>query len=86
MKLSLKNEKDENSKCQKSLQETKNELKNICTSSDFPAWSEWSNCSKTCYGIKTRMDKCQNDQKQIKPCNQDPSICPRSGKFSLRVS
>ena len=42
-------------------------------------WSEWSSCSKTCWGTKTRTDKCSNSDEQIKACNQFSS-CPRSGK------
>ena len=42
-------------------------------------WSEWSSCSKTCWGIKTRTDKFSNSDEQIKECNQF-SPCPRSGK------
>ena len=42
-------------------------------------WSEWSSCSKTCWGIKKRIEKCSNSDEQIKACNQDSS-CPRSGK------
>ena len=42
-------------------------------------WSEWSSCSKTCWGIKTRTDRCSNSDEQIKGCNQFSS-CPRSGK------
>ena len=44
-----------------------------------PSWSEWSSCSQTCWGIKTRTDKCSNSDEQIKGCNQFSS-CPRSGK------
>ena len=42
-------------------------------------WSEWSSCSKTCWGTKTRTDTCSNSDEQIKACNQFSS-CPRSGK------
>ena len=44
-----------------------------------PSWSGWSSCSKTCWGIKTRIDRCSNSDEQIKSCNQYSS-CPRSGK------
>jgi len=44
-----------------------------------PSWSEWSNCSQTCWGIKTRTDRCSNSDEQIKGCNQFSS-CSRSGK------
>ena len=43
-------------------------------------WSEWSSCSKTCWGTKIRTDKCSSSGEQIKACNQDSS-CPRSGKY-----
>ena len=43
-------------------------------------WSEWSSCSKTCWGTKIRTDKCSSSDEQIKACNQDSS-CPRSGKY-----
>ena len=46
-----------------------------------PSWSEWSDCSKTCWGIKTRMDRCSMEDEQINSCNQDSS-CARSGKFT----
>ena len=45
-------------------------------------WSEWSSCSKTCWGTKTRTDKCSSSDEQIKACNQDSS-CPRSGKYII---
>ena len=41
-------------------------------------WSEWSSCSKECWGTKVRTNKC-SDKEQIKECNQF-STCPRSGK------
>ena len=44
-----------------------------------PSWSEWSSCSKTCWGTKTRTDRCSNSDEQIKACNQFSS-CPRTGK------
>ena len=56
---------------------TKNELSNICKT---PAWSEWSNCSKTRCGVKTRFNQCENDHKQTQPCNQNSS-CPKSSKI-----
>ena len=42
-------------------------------------WSEWSSCSKTCWGTKIRTNKCTSSDEKIKACNQDSS-CPRSGK------
>ena len=41
-------------------------------------WSEWSSCSETCWGTKTRTDKCSNSDEQIRSCNQFSS-CPSSG-------
>ena len=41
-------------------------------------WSEWSSCSETCWGTKTRTDKCSNSDEQIRSCNQFSS-CSRSG-------
>ena len=38
-------------------------------------WSEWSSCSKTCWGTKTRTDTCSNSDEQIQACNQETS-CP----------
>ena len=42
-------------------------------------WSEWSSCSKTCWGTKTRTDTCSNSYEQIQACNQETS-CSKSGK------
>ena len=42
-------------------------------------WSEWSSCSKPCWGTKTRINKCSSSDEQIKSCNQFSS-CRRSGK------
>ena len=44
-----------------------------------PSWSEWSGCSETCWGTKTRTDRCSTSDEQMKSCNQFSS-CPRSGK------
>ena len=42
-----------------------------------PLWSEWSSCSKTCDGIRTRTDECKNDQKQTEPCSCTcPAVTP----------
>ena len=41
------------------------------------SWSEWSACSKTCPGVKTRMDKCSFNNKETKPCSDN---CSKSGK------
>ena len=42
-------------------------------------WSEWSKCSKKCWGTKTRTNKCLDSKEQIEECNQF-STCLRSGK------
>ena len=42
------------------------------------AWSEWSYCSKSCWGIRKRF-KISNNDVQIQACNQDSS-CARTGK------
>ena len=42
-------------------------------------WSEWSDCSTTCRGIKTRIDRCSNNGDQIQACNEDIS-CSKSDK------
>ena len=44
-----------------------------------PVWSEWTDCSKTCWGIKRRFDKCSIDDFQINSCNQESS-CLRAGE------
>ena len=43
-----------------------------------PSWSEWSSCSKTCPGVKTRMDKCSFNNKETDACDEN---CSKSGKF-----
>ena len=74
----------QNSKITKSLEESRSlssanqKLSNECQNQS--AWSEWSGCSKTLCGIKTRIDRCSNSDDQIKSCNQDVS-CPKSGKY-----
>ena len=45
-----------------------------------PLGSEWSSCSKTCWGTKTRTVRFSNSKEQVESCNQDIS-CPRSGKY-----
>jgi len=51
-----------------------NKFESVC-----PSWSEWSNCSKDCGGVKTRMNKCSMDDKEIRDCDRISS-CPKSGK------
>ena len=36
-----------------------------------PSWSEWSDCSQTCSGVRTRMDKCSINDEEIEPCNEN---------------
>ena len=67
--------------CQNELEdelEAKENLKKIFESV-CPSWSEWSNCSKDCGGVKTRMNKCSMDDKEIRHCDRISS-CPKSGK------
>ena len=61
---------NENSECEATM-------KNICTSELYPAWSEWSECSETCWGISKRVNKCKNGIEEVKSCNEHSS-CPRS--------
>ena len=37
-------------------------------------WSEWSDCSGTCGGKRTRIDRCSNNDEQIETCNEDQSL------------
>ena len=53
-------------------------LKLFCQNQSL--WGEWSDCSKTCQGIKTRIDECSNNGDQIGVCNEDIS-CSKSGKY-----
>ena len=75
LKTNLNETQEEISNCKKSLQEYKDRI-NVFR----PAWSDWSDCSKTCFGIKTRIEKCQDDNEEVKACNQE-STCTRSGNF-----
>ena len=75
LKINLNETQEEILKCENRLQDYKNRIELIC-----PLWSEWSDCSKTCFGVKTRIDHCQDDNEQIKSCNQEPA-CLRSGNF-----
>ena len=36
-----------------------------------PSWSEWSDCSKACRGVKTRMDKCSMNDNETEACNDN---------------
>ena len=80
LKTNLNETREEILKCEKSVQDYKTRMEVIC-----PLWSEWSDCSRTCFGVKTRIDHCQDDNEQIKSCNQE-SACPRSGNFFITVS
>ena len=42
-------------------------------------WGEWSDCSGTCGGKRTRIDRCSNNGDQIEVCNEDIS-CSESDK------
>ena len=67
--------KEENSKCQIKVQHYEKQMDQ--------AWSEWSDCSKTCggIGIQKRKNKCSDDE-ETRSCNNDVP-CPKSGKFTL---
>ena len=67
----LKNELEEKEKLEKNL-------KLFCQNRSL--WSEWSDCSGTCGGKRTRIDKCSNNGDQIEACNEDIS-CSKSGKY-----
>ena len=72
--------------CQKSLETEVEEkevlqekLKLFCQNQSL--WGEWSDCSGTCGGKRTRIDRCLNSDEQIEACNEDIS-CSESGKQS----
>ena len=41
-----------------------------------PLWGEWSDCSRNCDGIKTRMDQCSFNNKETEPCDDN---CSKTG-------
>ena len=57
--------------CQKNLENELEAKENLQKrfESVCPSWSEWGNCSKTCYGVRTRMDKCSMNDEEIEACN-----------------
>ena len=72
---------------QKLAQECKNQLKDEIRKKEVlrekydslcPMWSEWSFCSRTCQGVKTRIDRCSSNKEQVEACNQDIS-CSQYG-------
>ena len=67
-------------RCQNQLEDEVEEKENLQEKfeSVCPSWSEWSSCSKTCWGIKKRTNRCSNWNEQVEACNQN--ICP-SGKL-----
>ena len=68
----LKDEEDNNSKCESNLQNYKNQIQRVC-----PVWAEWTDCSKSCEGgTQTRINKCSNES-ESRTCNQEP--CRTSG-------
>ena len=74
LKTNLNETQEEISNCQKSLQVYKDSIEKIC-----PMWGEWSDCSKSCFGMKIRKDKCNDANEQIDLCN-DHSACHKSGQ------
>ena len=82
----LEDEVNKNLQCQNNLKNEVEEkevlqekLKSFCQNQFV--WSEWSDCSRTCQGMKTRIDRCLNSDEQVEACNQDVS-CPGSGTKS----
>ena len=86
--LTLLEESRASSSANKKLaQECKNQLKDEIRKKEVlrekydslcPMWSEWSFCSATCQGIKTRIDRCSSNKEQVEACNQHIS-CSKSG-------
>ena len=78
---SLKNGKKD---CEKSLQVYKDpnwifsNMEKICSRALI--WSEWSDCSKSCFGMRIRKDKCNDANEEFDQCN-DHAACHKSGKF-----
>jgi len=66
--------------CQNKLEDEieAKEILQLKVESFHSSWSEWSACSKTCPGVKTRMDKCSSNNKETKPCSDN---CSKSGEF-----
>ena len=81
----LEDEVNKNLQCQNNLKNEVEEkevlqekLELFCQNQSI--WGEWSDCSGTCQGIKTRIDKCSNNGDQIEACNEDIS-CSKSDKY-----
>ena len=74
LKTNLNETQEEISNCEESLQVYKDSIEKIC-----PMWGEWSDCSKSCFGMKIRKDKCNDANEQINLCN-DHSTCHKSGQ------
>ena len=74
LKTNLNETQEEISNCEESLQVYKDSIEKIC-----PMWGEWSDCSKSCFGMKIRKDKCNDANEQIHLCN-DHSTCHKSGQ------
>ena len=70
---------EQTNRCNAQLKDVIKEKQDLQKNLDFISpWSEWSKCSKKCWGTKVRTYTCSSNE-QIKECNQFPT-CPRSGK------
>ena len=89
LKTNLNETQEEILNCEKSLQVyqdpnwTFSSFQKIC--SEAPIWSEWSACSKSCFGMTTRKDKCNAAKEQIDLCN-DHSVCHQSGNSKIKTN
>ena len=83
----LEDKTEENRNLRASDAEKRAEIVELKTSlKNNLVWSEWSDCSNTCYRTKTRINKCDNSQRQTKACSQDSSICSKSGNYFLIIN
>ena len=54
------------------IEKLEENLKLFCQNRSI--WGEWSDCSGTCGGKRTRIDRCLNNDEQIERCNEDQSL------------